>query len=94
MGAPQDIENRLSVCEQQFRMLEERNNRVDADKAWETSRARFFSLLLLTYVVMCLLFYALKVEGVFSNALVPTMGYFLSAQTLPLIKKWWLARRR
>jgi len=37
--------------EQEIRDIKERNNRVESDKAWETSKARKLVIFVLTYIV-------------------------------------------
>ncbi|MEK7545109.1 MAG: hypothetical protein AAB551_03180 [Patescibacteria group bacterium] len=70
--------------------IKTRNNRVEADKAWETSWARKFLILVLTYVVIAIFFFVSKLESPFTNAIVPTLGFFLSTLTIPFFKDWWL----
>ncbi len=75
-----------------FDSLVERNTRVEGDKAWETSWTRRLCIALITYVtVMCYLT-LLGMTRVYLHALVPVMGYLLSTITLPVLKKYWLAR--
>ncbi len=70
--------------------IKNRNARVEADKAWETSKTRILSLCLITYFVAVIILYILGNNQYFINALIPTLGFFLSTQSLPFIKKWWL----
>ena len=71
------------------RMLE-RNQRVEADKAWETSRVRIGTIAVITYVCASLLLVIIGVPNPLLSALVPVLGYLLSTQSFPFIKKWWL----
>jgi len=73
--------------------LEARNYRVEADKAWETSWCRRFSIMLLTYLVV--VFYLQFVVHInpWINALVPVIGFTLSTLTLSWVKQQWLHRR-
>lgn len=84
MTTPEDLE-------QELKAIKERNRRVEADKAWETSHFRSLSVVLLTYIVMVIFLYSIKVERFWLSALVPTLGFFLSTQSLPILKRWWLA---
>lgn len=70
--------------------IKDRNKRVEADKAWETSWTRKFLILVLTYIVVTIFFFVSHLENPMRNAIVPTIGFFLSTLTAPLIKKWWL----
>ena len=74
----------------EFDLIKERNKRVEADKAWETSKFRVFSILVMTYVVTAIVFYFLGVQNFLLNALIPTVGFYLSTQSLPFIKTWWI----
>lgn len=71
------------------RMLE-RNARVEADKAWESSYVRIGSIALVTYLGTALVLYSIGVDQFYLSAVVPVVGYLLSTQTLPSMKEWWL----
>lgn len=66
-----------------------RNQRVEKDKAWETSTTRKISIAILTYLTILIFFITIQVEKPLINAIVPTLGFLLSTMSLPLIKKWW-----
>ncbi len=70
--------------------VRERNARVEADKAWETSWTRKIIITILTYLVIMGYLTALGMERVYFHALVPAGGYFLSTLTLPFFKRWWI----
>ncbi len=72
--------------------IKERNKKVEADKAWETSRFRVTSVLIMTYITTAIVFYVIGVSNFLLNALIPTVGFYLSTQSLPFIKKWWIGR--
>jgi hypothetical protein len=88
----ENINDRLQKIESILAGILERNRKVELEKGWETSRTRVVSILALTYVLMCLIFYVLGVQNYIWNAIIPTVGYFLSTQSLPVIKKRWLDR--
>jgi len=73
--------------------IKERNKKVELDKAWETSWTRTIVLTITTYILASLLLLVIKNQNPFINALIPTLGYFLSFQTLPFIKKWWIKNK-
>jgi hypothetical protein len=83
--------NRMFTLEQELKLIQQRNARVEADKAWETSGTRIVSICCLTYVVAGVLLYLLGTENCLLNALIPTCGFFLSSQSLPAIKRWWIS---
>lgn len=69
--------------------LEERNKRVETDKAWETSWTRKISIMILTYfIVVSYLAFVVHVDP-WINAVVPVVGFFLSTLTISVIKKFW-----
>ncbi len=70
--------------------IEERNRRVEADKAWETSKTRRAVIALITYTIAALFMYRIGIDNHLVNALVPTGGYLLSTLSLPFVKGWWL----
>jgi len=78
--------------EERIQKIEERNVRVEAEKAWETSAFRVGSIVALTYIIACGVLAAMDNENPFRNALIPAVGYFLSVQSLPFIKRSWISR--
>ena len=72
--------------------IKRRNQRVDADKAWETSWTRKVIILFLTYIVIVIFFYFAGLPKPLINAIVPAVAFVLSTLTVPLLKKWWLKR--
>lgn len=85
-------ENHIQQLESQVREIQERNKRVEADKAWETSWVRMISIAIITYIIAGLVMYSIGVKNVFLNAFIPTIGFVLSVQSLPFLKKWWIAK--
>jgi hypothetical protein len=82
-----NIEERLSL-------IEDRNSRVESDKAWETSWTRRVGIALLTYVVVVIyLKYVVQIDP-WINALVPVIGFLLSTLTMSILKKYWQARNK
>ncbi|QQR79212.1 MAG: hypothetical protein IPJ68_02970 [Candidatus Moraniibacteriota bacterium] len=76
--------------DERLEIIEKRNARVEAEKAWETSLCRIASIMLVTYVIAYGAFIVIGNENPLRNALIPVIGYFLSTQSLPLLKKWWM----
>lgn len=70
--------------------IEERNKRVEEDKAWETSYTRRGLLILFTYIAVGLYLWVIGVSNPWLNAIVPSVGFLLSTLTLPFFKQWWL----
>jgi hypothetical protein len=87
MTDPKNID--LEELDRRITAIEQRNRRVEADKAWETSIYRKISLILLTYFVMCVVFWSLGSQPYWKNAIVPTLGFYLSTLSLSMIKSWY-----
>lgn len=85
-----NTDERLSEIEACLSSIIERNHKVETEKAWERSRTRILSILGLTYMLMALTFRIIGVEDYFISAIIPTLGYLLSTQSVPIIKKQWL----
>lgn len=87
------MNDRILSVEERLAEIERRNIRVEADKAWETSSFRILSVCAITYVVAAAAIYLIDVRNFVFNALIPTIGFFLSTQTLPILKSRWVERR-
>ena len=81
-----------SGLEKEINLIKERNKRVEADKAWETSKFRIFSIVVMTYIITSIVFYFIGVKNYLLSALIPTVGFYLSTQSLPFIKTWWIKK--
>jgi hypothetical protein len=75
-------------------LLEVRNKRVDADKAWETSWIRKILIMILTYLVVISYLHFVVHINPWINGIVPVIGYFLSTQTISVVKKRWIQKRK
>lgn len=75
--------------EKRITAIEERNKRVEKDKAWEKSKTRTFLLVLLTYIVMVSFMMIIGNPNPFLNAMIPTLGFYLSTLTLSLVRTFW-----
>ena len=82
----------LKELEMEISKLKERNARVEADKAWETSNIRKLIIAIFTYLAIAVYMWAVAIPSPFLNAIVPTVGFLLSTLTLPAFKKIWLRR--
>ncbi|MDO8622497.1 MAG: hypothetical protein Q7R80_04665 [bacterium] len=86
MSMTKDLEQRISV-------IEDRNRRVELDKAWETSATRRIVIFAATYVVLGLYLWAIAVPRPWLNAIVPAIGFVLSTFALGPARRWWERRR-
>lgn len=87
------MEDRIKELEEKIEKIEKRNKKVEGDKGWETSLLRKILIIILTYVFAVLYLKVADTTNPFFGAVVPCVGFFLSTQTLNIIKKWWLKRR-
>jgi hypothetical protein len=77
----------------ELELIKSRNARVEADKAWEGSATRIGMISLITYVVAASVLFLLGAKRFWLDACIPPIGFFLSTQSLPKIKEWWLKNR-
>ena len=70
--------------------LEERLQRVEEDKAWETSWFRRITIAILTYICAIIFLDQIEEAEASLKALIPVGGYLISTLTLPAIKQMWL----
>ena len=82
----------IQYLESEINKINERNKRVEADKAWETSFFRKFIIALLTYAVIVIFFFAAGLPKPFINPIVPTAGFILSTLSISFIKNIWVKR--
>lgn len=80
----------MITIEERLDKIEQRNKKVEADKAWETSWTRRFFIALFTYLVISLYMSAIGVNQPLLNAIIPTIGFLLSTLTLSFVKKIWI----
>jgi protein-S-isoprenylcysteine O-methyltransferase Ste14 len=84
----------INQLKQEIILIKQRNARVEADKAWETSNTRRIFIAAVTYITMCLLMYSIGVKDFYVSAIVPTIGFLLSTISLGFVKIWWLNRQK
>ena len=74
--------------------IQERNKKVEIEKAWETSPMRRGFIAVMTYITAYLyMALGLGVENAFLHAFVPTGGYMISTYGLPFVKNRWIVRK-
>ncbi len=84
------IMSKAETLEKEIESLKQRNSRVEADKAWETSKARRFIVAILTYFVIVAFFFAAGLPKPFTNSIVPALAFVLSTLSLPFFRKVWI----
>ena len=82
--------NRLKTLEDRIKNIEERNRKVEYDKAWELSYFRRFLLMLFTYLAIGFYLKAANIENPWTNAIVPAVAFMLSTLTMPFFRKLWV----
>ena len=76
--------------EKEIKKIQERNKRVELDKAWETSWTRKICIMILTYVIVAIYSYLIKqYDNILLSSLVPVIGFALSTLSLKYIRKVW-----
>jgi hypothetical protein len=70
--------------------IKQRNKRVEADKAWETSKTRRAVIAVLTYFIVVIFLCIINAPHPWLSAIVPVIGYILSTMLLGPLKTWWL----
>ncbi len=84
------MDREVEVLKKEIKDIKNRNNKVEIDKAWETSLARKFTIASLAYLVIVLFFYTIKAEKPFINSIVPTFGFLLSTLSISFLKNIWI----
>jgi len=79
----------MKNIETRVQAIEDRNKRVELDKAWETSWTRRASIAALTYLVVVGYLFATGNDSPLINAIVPVVGFMLSTLALGFIRKLW-----
>ena len=73
--------------------IEQRNKKVENDKAWETSFLRKIIIIILTYIFAVLYLKVADTTNPYLGAIVPCLGFFLSTLTIKFIKNIWINKR-
>ncbi len=84
----------IKELEKRINNIEKRNKKVEGDKAWETSNLRKTLIIILTYIFAVLYLKIADTTNPFLGAVVPCAGFFISTQTLNIIKRKWLEKRK
>ncbi len=80
--------------EKRVEEIEKRNAKVEADKLWETSLMRKLIIIVLTYIFAVLYLKIADNTNPFFGAVVPCVGFYISTQSINVIKKSWMKRRK
>ena len=84
--------NEVKKLQREIDLIKKRNNRVEKEKAWETSWTRRIYIIITTYIVIAVIFTVLQLEKTLVNAIIPAVAFFVSTTSLNIIKEWWLKK--
>lgn len=88
------VGSNMENLEQRIQIIEERNKKVESDKAWETSWTRRILLTAFTYLAIGIYLWAIKITRPWLNAIVPSVAFMISTLTVPFFKKLWIKHPR
>ena len=74
--------------------IEQRNKKVELDKAWETSVVRKILIVVMTYIVITLLFIFAGLSKPFLNSIIPAAAFIISTLSLSYFKTKWINCRK
>ena len=83
----------IDQLKQEIEKIKERNKKVEADKAWETSWVRRIFIAISTYILVVIFLVSIGVDKPLFSAIVPAAAYIISTTSLGIIKSWWLKRK-
>lgn len=86
-------EDKIHELEEKINEIEKRNHRVEQDKAWETSFLRKILIIVFTYIFAVLYLKLADTTNPWFGAVVPCVGFYLSTQSIKIVKNWWLKRK-
>lgn len=81
---------KIDELEKEIDKIKARNEKVEEDKAWETSWVRKILIFVFTYFAITIYFYAVGLPEPFINSVVPSVAFVISTFTLPFFKKLWV----
>jgi hypothetical protein len=79
----------MDSIKNEIKEIKKRNERVELDKAWETSYTRKIAIVILTYLVVVIFFFSANLPKPFINSIVPSLAFTISTLTLPWFKIIW-----
>lgn len=76
--------------ELEIEKIKERNKKVELDKSWETSWTRRICICILTYIIVIIYSYLIRMyDNILLSSLVPVIGFTLSTLSLKFVRKIW-----
>ena len=83
----------IKELENRIEKIEKRNRKVENDKAWETCLLRKVLIIIMTYIFAVLYLKIADNTNPYFGAVVPCVGFYLSTQSIKVVKKWWIKMR-
>lgn len=83
----------METIEERLQKIEDRNKKVEIDKAWETSWTRKILLALFTYLSIAIYLWIIKIKNPLLNAIVPAVAFMISTLSMPFFKKLWMRKK-
>lgn len=80
--------------DQEITAIQERNRKVEQDKAWERSKLRLVVIAGMTYLFAGITLQLVGATKPWSTAFVPMIGWVLSTLSLPPLKRWWVKKQK
>ena len=84
----------MENLEKRIEAIEKRNKKVESDKAWETCLLRKVLIIIFTYIFAVLYLTIADTTNPWFGAVVPCVGFYLSTQSINIIKKWWIKNNK
>ncbi len=83
----------LTSLEERVGSIEQRNRRVEREKAWEVSWTRRILIAILTYIIFVIFFLVADLPRPWLNPIVPTIAFLLSTMSLSAARHLWIRRQ-
>jgi hypothetical protein len=82
--------DRITSLETRTKSIEDRNQKVTVDKAWEVSKARKLIIFIITYLLVGVFLVWLNASKPWFSAIIPPSAFLLSTLALQKIKIIWI----
>ncbi len=87
-------QDEIKALREEIEVIKARNRRVEADKAWETSKTRNVFIAIVTFALAYILMLLLNESRPLEKAFIGSILYLMSTTTYGVLKDWWLKRRK
>lgn len=84
----------MDNLEKRIEQIEQRNARVESDKAWERSWVRILCICVMTYGIVLLYSYLADAKNsIFLSSAIPVIGFVFSMLSVNFVRKIWNKKR-